>query len=239
MAGVEIRGRRRRERKSEEENSDDWLLTYSDAVTLLMTFLVLLLSVSTIDQAKYESVVEAVKEHGLGGKGKYVSPFEVLKEKMDKVTMEYDLKEDMTVVREPKGITIELSSSALYEVGSADIQEKAKNALQAVATAIKDFEYERYRVEVEGHTDDVAISTLRYPSNWELSVHRATNVVRYLKGEGVPQEKLKATGYADTRPKLPNLDKNGVPIAENRAANRRIVIHVERDEDYASKGAQK
>ncbi|MDH5300176.1 MAG: OmpA family protein [Gammaproteobacteria bacterium] len=232
-------GRRRRERMENKDEGEDWLLTYSDTVTLIMTFFVLMLSVSTIDQAKFDAVTEAVKEHGLSGNGKYVSPFEVLKEKMDQVTTNYHLQKDMTVVREPKGLTIELSSSALYEVGSADIQEEAKNALNAVAEAIKNFEYPRYRIEVEGHTDDVAISTQRYPSNWELSVHRATNVVRYLTQEGVPQSKMKATGYADTRPKVPNLDDNGEPIAENRAINRRIVIHVERDDNPVTKGDKK
>jgi chemotaxis protein MotB len=223
---------RRRRMEDKDGNDDDWLMTYGDAVTLLMTFMVLMLSVSTIDQAKFDSVAEAIKEQS---SEKYVSPFENLEGEMKAITEEHKLQEDMVVSRDPLGLTIELSSSALYKVGSADIQSKAKSALDAVAEAIKGFDYENYRVEVEGHTDDVAIHTSRYPSNWELSVHRATTVVRYLHTQGVEQQRLKATGYADTRPKLPNLDDSGQPIAENRAANRRIVIHVEREE-YKSQG---
>ncbi|MDH5692887.1 MAG: OmpA family protein [Gammaproteobacteria bacterium] len=228
MPGPKTEPRFRRQRiDTEDDGGDSWLLTYSDAVTLLMTFLVLMLSVSTIDQSKYEEVVESIKEKALETE-KFKSPFETLKQDLDKVTEEHNLKDKMEVVRHPKGVTIELSSSSLYPVGSADIQASAASALRAVANSIKNFEYKDYQVEIEGHTDNVAINTLRYPSNWELSVHRATNIVRFLSFEGVDNKKMKAAGYADTRPKVPNLDEAGMPVAENQAKNRRIVIRVER-----------
>lgn len=213
-----------------DEGGDDWLMTYGDAVTLLMTFLVLLLSVSTIDQSKFESVVESIKEEGLDQDKQYVSAFEVLQQELNEVAEKNDLKENMTVTRQPKGLTIELASSSLYKVGSADIQDKALTALSDVAGSIKDFDYENYQVEIEGHTDNVGISTERYPSNWELSVHRATNVIRHFMQEGLDSEKMKAAGYADTRPKAPNTDEQGNPIPANQAINRRVVIHVIRKE---------
>lgn len=219
---------RRKPKKCDEEGGDDWLLTYGDAVTLLMTFLVLMLSVSTIDQSKFESVVESIKEDALGQDKNYVSPFEVLQEQLNEVAEKNDLKENMTVTRQPKGLTIELASSSLYKVGGADIQDKALMALSDVADSIKDFDYENYQVEIEGHTDNVAIHTERYPSNWELSVHRATNVIRHFMQEGLPSEKMKVAGYADTRPKVPNNDEAGNAILENQAINRRVVIHVVR-----------
>lgn len=220
----------RKERCECDEGGDDWLMTYGDAVTLLMTFLVLLLSVSTIDQSKFESVVESIKEEGLDQDKQYVSAFEVLQQELNDVAEKNDLKENMTVRRQPKGLTIELASSSLYEVGSADIQEKALKALSDVADSIKGFDYQNYQVEIEGHTDNVAIHTDRYPSNWELSVHRATNVIRHFMKEGVDSEKMKVAGYADTRPKVPNTDEQGNPIPENQAINRRVVIHVVRKE---------
>lgn len=216
-----------RKRRTEcEEDGQDWLMTYSDAVTLLMTFLVLLLSVSTIDQSKYEQVVESIKEKGLEHDNQFVSPFEVLQKDLQDVAEKNDLKEDMTVTRQPKGLTIELASSSLYQVGSADITEQALQALTDVADSIKNFEYENYQVEIEGHTDNVAINTARYPSNWELSVHRATNVIRHFTQEGVDNSRMKVAGYADTRPKVPNVDEQGNSIPENQAINRRVVIHV-------------
>ena len=224
-AGSEKRSRRRK-KAPVDEGGDDWLLTYGDAVTLLMTFLVLMLSVSTIDQSKFESVVESIKEDALGQGEEYVSPFEVLQEQLNEVAEKNDLKESMTVTRQPKGLTIELASSSLYQVGGADIQNKALQALTDVADSIKDFEYDNYQVEIEGHTDNVAIHTERYPSNWDLSVHRATNVIKHFTAEGLDSQKMKVAGYADTRPKVPNTDEQGNAIRENQAINRRVVIHV-------------
>ena len=83
-----------------------------------------------------------------------------------------------------------------------------------------------YIVEVEGHTDNVPISTARFPSNWELSSLRAVNVAKLLEAVGVKKDQLSAIAYADTRPKQPNLDSGGVAIPENQAMNRRVVVHV-------------
>ncbi len=219
-----------RKKKREEKPDDDWLMTYSDAVTLLMTFLILLLSASTIDQAKFDQVVESIKESGIDSSQDYVSPFEVLKNDLDQITQNHKLEENMTITRQPKGITIELASSSLYRAGSADIQGKSVQVLSDVADAIKKFEYENYQVEIEGHSDNIAIHTKQFPSNWELSVNRATNIVRYFLREGVDSQRMKAAGYADTKPKVPNQDAAGNAIPENQAMNRRVVIHVVRNE---------
>jgi chemotaxis protein MotB len=83
-----------------------------------------------------------------------------------------------------------------------------------------------YIVEVEGHTDNVPISTAKFPSNWELSSLRAVNVAKLFEAVGVKKSQLSAIAYSDTRPKQPNFDSDGVPIPENQAMNRRVVVHV-------------
>ena len=86
--------------------------------------------------------------------------------------------------------------------------------------------YYQFRVDVEGHTDNVPINTARFPSNWELSVARASEVVKFFIREGINGDRLKASGYADTKPVLPHVDEFGRDIVENRAANRRILIRI-------------
>ncbi len=86
--------------------------------------------------------------------------------------------------------------------------------------------YDLYAVDVEGHTDDAPISTPKFPSNWELSTARATIVVRFLINAGIEPEFLKASGYADVKPKLPNRDLFGEAIPENRKKNRRITLRL-------------
>lgn len=216
--------------KKDETEDESWLLTYGDAVTLILTFLVLLLSVSTIDQSKYEQVVEAMQT-GLGAQTETeVSDFEQLK--LDIIEVSKENKDAVNVTRDPKGVTLELASNDLFLVGSADIQPQALVVVDKIAEKIVDFgtDYTNYQVEIEGHTDDVPISTIRFPSNWELSANRATNVVKRLIAKGVDKHRLKAAGYADLFPKAPNRDEAGNAIPENQAQNRRIVILVHRQD---------
>jgi chemotaxis protein MotB len=86
--------------------------------------------------------------------------------------------------------------------------------------------YEGYLIDVEGHTDDVPIRTARFPSNWELSASRASSVVRYFIEQGIKPSRLKAAGYADTKPKLPNKDIFDEGIPENREKNRRVSLRL-------------
>lgn len=212
----------------DEPEDESWLLTYGDAMTLILTFLVLLLSVSQIDQSKYEQVVESMQT-GLGGQATAdVSNFEQLK--IDVTEISKQNNDAVEVTRDPMGVTLELASNDLFLVGSADIQPEAMKIVDQIADKIIAFgaDYKNYQVEIEGHTDDVPISTLRFPSNWELSANRATNVVKRLIERGVEKHRLKAAGYADLFPKVPNRDANDNAIVENQAQNRRIVILVHR-----------
>jgi chemotaxis protein MotB len=86
--------------------------------------------------------------------------------------------------------------------------------------------YKYYNIEIEGHTDDDPISTAHYPSNWELSAGRAAGVVRYFISQGIDMERMKAIGYAETQPKLPNRDAEGNPIKENQSENRRVIMRI-------------
>jgi chemotaxis protein MotB len=86
--------------------------------------------------------------------------------------------------------------------------------------------YEKYFINVEGHTDDIPIKTARFPSNWELSAARASSVVRYFISLSLNSSRLSASGYADTKPKLPNSDLTGNVLKQNQAANRRVVLRL-------------
>ena len=132
---------------------------------------------------------------------------------------------------DPKGLRIELNSSALYDLGSADIKPEMLGELRELAHTINTLRinFPNYLVEVEGHTDNIPINTAQYPSNWELSTNRATNIVKLFIEEGIPPNRLRAAGYADSRPKLSNNDSQGNPITQNQAANRRVVIFVQRE----------
>lgn len=126
--------------------------------------------------------------------------------------------------------SIDVNSAAFFESGSATLSKAGAKALHDVAVMILSDQYKDYQVTVEGHTDDSPIKTTLFPSNWELSTARAAAVVHYFIERGVPAQKLRAAGYADTFPKVPNRDAEGKPLPANQAQNRRVVIKLEKVE---------
>lgn len=208
---------------------DDWLTTYADAITLLLCFFVLLISVSEPDEGEFKKVrkafmqaVEVVEEE----------PMAELAEDISQMISENMLGEMMSVEETEKGLIVEIASSSFYESGSAEFKELAIPVLLDLTLLLEQFDVEDYTIEVEGHTDDVPMSGKgAYPTNWELSAARATRVVRFFIEEKLDKQLMRARAYADTEPKVPNLDEFGNPIPENRELNRRIAIRIERRTD--------
>lgn len=211
--------------KYQEEAEDEaWLTTYADAITLLMAFFVMLLSMSSVDVAKFEKAAEEIRSDLSGRKAQ--GPVSLMKEEIQDLVYEAQADQAVNVETSGRGLSIELSSGAFYKLGSAEIREEAVPVLAKIAETLNAPRYAYYLFSVEGHTDDVPINTPRFPSNWELSTARATTVVRFFIDQGLDPEKLKATGYAETRPKALNRDASGAPIPANQALNRRVSIEV-------------
>lgn len=117
------------------------------------------------------------------------------------------------VMRQPGGVNLEISDSILFTPASAALTEGGQALLEELAAILAGLPYE---LSVEGHTDDRPIATERFPSNWELASARASRVTRSLIEEGIPAERVRAIGYADTRPRADNATVDG------RARNRRV-----------------
>ncbi len=151
------------------------------------------------------------------------------KEELEKKTQTYEdlvgsLKDEIASgkvqISEMKDrLTVNLIDKILFDSGKVQVREEGKGALKKVADILKGVEGKR--IEVEGHTDNVPVGPglkFRFPTNWELSTSRATAVVRELADFGVPETRLSATGFADTRPVVSN------DAEEGRRQNRRIEI---------------
>ena len=210
--------------KEFEEDKEDWLITYADAITLLMAFFVMLLTFAEYDIPAFEEAAAAIKSN-MSGRDT-TSPIQLLRIDVQDVVYNMQADQVVKVETDDKGVIIELSSSAFYKPGSADIREQAFPVLEKLTQTLLAPRYHTYIIEVEGHTDDTPINTQAFPSNWELSSGRATRVIRFLADNEIEPFRMKATGYADTKPKAPNLDPQGVPILENRVKNRRVAIRI-------------
>jgi chemotaxis protein MotB len=208
-----------------EGNLDEWLLTYSDMITLLLAFFLLLISVSEVDMALFEQLKSGLRSE-IMKEEKVRTPLAEIKHDLDSLLATEREKQLVHIDLGKDGIQMEFASSAFYAPGSADVGEEAQRIIRKVSLAVKKIDYYPFRLEVEGHTDNVPINTPRFPSNWELSSARATNIVKYLIDQSLDPNRLKAAGYADTRPLAPNQDSSGVALKENQAKNRRILMRI-------------
>jgi chemotaxis protein MotB len=143
--------------------------------------------------------------------------FRALKAKLDAYAREHGFSAAIETTITERGLVIRLlTDHVLFESGSADLKAEATPLLTEISHLVN---LDRsHPISVEGNTDDVPISTSQFPSNWELSVARATGVVRFMIGHGVTARRLEASGVAGERPIAPNT------TADGRTRNRRVEI---------------
>jgi chemotaxis protein MotB len=234
----------RRRQTGDHENLERWLLTYADLITLLLAFFIVMYSMSQIDAKKFGKMSRALSGALQGGKavinagedigmapgmgvlkfGKLMTiginleqKFEKLRRSEDKVERE-KLAKTVSIETTERGLVIHIMESALFKSGSATLEEQAIATLDIVASEINGLPN---HIRVEGHTDNMPINSNKYPSNWELSSARATEVVKYLiENYGLPPIQIYAVGYGEYRPIKPNNS------FENKAQNRRVDIVV-------------
>lgn len=118
-------------------------------------------------------------------------------------------------------LTISLNTGkGFFARGSADIKGDTAQVLNTISGLCKDLP-EKANIRVEGYTCNLPIQSGNYPSNWELSTARATNVARYLIEKGhIDPWRISAAGYGEYRPKVPNNSEY------NRSINRRVDITI-------------
>jgi chemotaxis protein MotB len=201
-----------------------WLLTYADMITLLMALFLLMFSMSDINPAKFEANMASISEHITGTQPDM--PIQDIIQLINNSIAANHMEKSVDVTTDGAGIVIEFRSSLLFAIGEATINESALPIMGELVRLISDQKYARYGIEIEGHTDDVPIYSERFPSNWELSAARAANVTKLFVDNKVVLKRLRAIGYAEGQPKVPNRAAGGAAIAENQAINRRVVIRL-------------
>jgi len=145
---------------------------------------------------------------------------EDFKESVRQTISELQLDEYVSIIDETEEVTLRFNSLILFDSGSAEIKDSGKEVLKQLGDFLAKLDSE---ILIQGHTDNLPINTPMFPSNWELSTKRATNVVKFLIDNcGVDPAKITPTGNAEFRPVAPN------DTEENRQKNRRIDIVVKK-----------
>ena len=215
------RGEREREwmrSPNDDEEGENWILSYSDLMTLLFAFFALLISFSEVDPVRMQIVVNSLQKSIKGAAVEERITLSQIQEDLETLVAEQGLSEQVSVNRDQHGVSLSLLGSSFFASGSAQLLPEVEGFLTKIA---REIEWVPYQIAIEGHTDDIPIASAQYPSNWELSSARASMVVNFFIGEGLSADRFRAVGYADTRPVDPNLG-NATP--EARAQNRRVVI---------------
>lgn len=199
-----------------------WAITFADMMTLLMSFFVLLFSFSSMEQDKFKEIAGSMREAFGVARGAVERPpapglpsgnaFGMVAALRDAIE-QAGLGDRGSAVATSRGIALRLEGEAAFDSGNAELRPEVLPLLDRIADIATRTPGE---IEIEGHTDDVPISNARYPSNWELSASRAGSAVRYLVSRGVPAIRLKAIGFADSRPLAAN------DTDRDRARNRRV-----------------
>ncbi|KIH77561.1 chemotaxis protein MotB [Geoalkalibacter ferrihydriticus] len=211
-----------------------WMVTYSDMVTLLLTFFVLLLSMAQLDQMKFKEVLGSLQ----GAFGVMASSnlttverpriVEFLPIEDDYTARLYKrlivqmqrlkLDRDITLVQDRGAVVLRVNDAVLFEAGQTEVRSEAYPVLRKVAEMVRPLPF---NLRIEGHTDSVPVSRPGL-SNWDYSVARAVSVLKFFGNEDLlPLERLAAVGYGEKRP----LGSNDT--AEGRALNRRVEFVLE------------
>ncbi|HCW52440.1 MAG TPA: chemotaxis protein MotB [Clostridium sp.] len=241
-------------RKKKEEGGgptgNEWLGTYSDMVTLLMTLFVLLYSMSSVDEAKVQAISQAFSvlsgkaadsilqydmyqgsQPIIGGESKVdngidqgeSAEIEAMYQNVKKFIEENKLENIIDLAENDKGVVLQLKDSILFESGQADLKADSNEILDKINTIISTIPNS---IVIEGHTDNVPIHNEKYKDNWDLSSMRATNVLRYFtEVKHQDPKRFRAAGYGEYKPKVDNSTE------ENKAQNRRVNILIENNEE--------
>jgi len=222
--------------KEIREGAPGWIVTYGDMMTLLLTFFVLIVSFSSIQDVKFQKAIGSLRSalgvvkgaSGAQNNLKFFRRTEIMENRRELVDQVLKMKTKLAqngllnqvkVTLTEKGAHIVIADPMLFDLGSDKLKSDVIPALDMVADLIKSTE--NTEVIVEGHTDNWPINNERFPSNWELSAARALSVVKYLAfNKQIEPERFAAIGYGEYRPVKPN------DSSENRSRNRRVEIFI-------------
>lgn len=217
-----------------------WMVTFSDLVTLLLTFFVLLLSMASMDPVKFIQAKTSIKD-SFGWRTKAAPtkysipvlpsppvakftpiPQETAVQYFKRIKTDLELTkisdEVEFVERDEDSIILRINDSVLFAPGKTTLNPSSYPLLRKIADILRPLPMS---MRIEGHTDDIPTESPLL-SNWDISVARAVAVLRfYNRAKIFSTDRMAAVGYGEARPQVANT------TAENRAKNRRVDFVIE------------
>jgi chemotaxis protein MotB len=233
-----------------EQNQERWLLTYSDMITLLMLFFIIMYAMSKVEESKFTALAEGLNSafyvphsvqmgsfgtaKGTQKKVETANLPQQLKPKSYKFDQAYDILKSMLrnskaeVRMEERGIVVQLGGDVFFSPGSARVNPGSYQTILDLAVILNALQT-RNGIVVEGHTDSMQLDTGSsfYRDNWDLSYHRAYNVFDLLR-DYVDEQRMSIVALSNTKP----VARGEQP--EAKALERRVDIVILRDDSMPS-----
>lgn len=213
--------------KNSKDYINRWVVSYADFVTMLLALFMVMYAVTSIDNHKLADFQNKIKKtFGNEDFIENVTKYQANKQAnlasnkaMEKLFKENISQSDLIkLLKGDKGLIIRVNNTLLFDAGSATVKPEAEKTLTGIVKVLTKIDNP---VIIEGHTDATPIKNTKYPSNWELSTSRATNIISYMiKSGGVSPKRLCAVGYGEYMPVADNTSISG------RMLNRRVDIIV-------------
>lgn len=227
---------RRRPAAPAEEASEDWLTTYADAITLLMAFFVMLFTVASQGEEGLDAATTAIAAQfgarpvtGVGdGLSLVANAPDPTTAALEAAVQTAGLGDQVSIDQHDRGLAITFTCEVLFAPGQVGLRAEAAPAVQAVVSEVAAQAKAGHTIEIEGHTDDSAVSGGALRSNWDLSALRAASLAVLVEAAGVPAKRVKVVGYGASLPVAQNRDAAGAAIPENQARNRRVTLVLKR-----------
>lgn len=225
-----------------------WVISYADFVTMLLALFMVMFATTSMGETKIKDVNKSIQKVFTGSAVEGIKTEQNVKnlettgvqqgkvenvgntilegqngildsgQLMEEIKKTIEANSSVKVLKEQRGVVIRLNDTMLFDPGSAIIKPEAMKELNKIAASLTKF---NNPIVIEGHTDSTPIKNEKFPSNWELSTARATNIIKFLTtGYKFPPSRLSAVGYGEYMP----IDKNNT--SQGRAKNRRVDIIV-------------
>jgi chemotaxis protein MotB len=219
VASFRLRGNKFKRKK------DDglWLMSFSDMSMILISFFILQLSFSTMNQQKLDVLREAIQSAKFTAKQDSLT---AVHNRIETEIKRLKLDKSASVNLDSNGVIVEFKDGLLFSTGSADTNSQFAGVVSQMMKVIANSP-KHYTLRVEGHTDDVPIKSTKFASNWELSAARAISLMRMFSARGVDEGRLSVEAFAHTKPKRGTTGLEGKDLEQARASNRRVVIRIE------------
>lgn len=232
-----MRTRKRRPapiRRDSSDNDDEWLVTYSDAITLLLAFFVVLINFSRIDLPVFDEIAAGLKSEL--GKRDVVSPISQLESSIEQVLSDLQISSEYTIKKDAFGLVTEFSTSALFNPANNQLTEEGRLMIDELILPTLRPGYENYRFFVESHVNPGSAPPQGFASNWLLTGYRAAAVMTMLEDTGIQSERLRALALADGSPAEKEVPEGVDPATVPEPDNDRIVIRIRPPVDERTAG---